>query len=54
MDIESSPPSERAQSRPLVAEKECPILNVCCPIDVFSFWIILLLSLSFAALSDRS
>jgi hypothetical protein len=55
-DIEINPVANVASNLGLlVAEKEYPALNsLLSSIDVFSFWTIFLLSLSFAALSDRS
>lgn len=56
VDIEINPVANVASNLGLlVAEKEHPVLNsLLSSIDVFSFWTISLLSLSFAALSDRS
>lgn len=55
-DIEINPVANVASNLgPLVAEKAHPVLNsLLSSIDVFSFWTIFLLSLSFAALSDQS
>jgi len=55
-DIEINPVANVASNLGLlVAEKEYPALNsLLSSIDVFSFWTIFLLSLGFAALSDRS
>jgi hypothetical protein len=56
LDIEVNPVANVASNLGLlVAEKEHPVLNsLLSSIDVFSFWTIFLLSLSFAALSGRS
>ena len=56
LDIEINPVANVASNLGLlVAEKEHPVLNsLLSSIDVFSFWTIFLLSLSFAALSGRS
>ena len=56
VDIEVNPVANVVSNLGLLAsEKEHPILNsLLSSIDVFSFWTIFLLSLSFAAISDHS
>ncbi|NWG13661.1 MAG: YIP1 family protein [Acidobacteria bacterium] len=55
-DIEISPAGNVASNLGmLVSEKEHPVISsLLSSIDVFSFWTIFLLSIGFAALSDRS